>query len=491
MNDLPDLFITHFRIETPNSSRWNMMPFVFLGGAFVKKNTRKWLKEIEYLPLVENRIKFVESLKDHSIELLDRGTSQHSVLVYLDKLKSFFTFIDKNKQPLNTPLNVRQALYDYAEHEFNRASLGKIEHLTAYRSIEFVSAQINEAIAGVNFDIKHTRLKRKRRSRRAISRNAEKVLLHDATKLAKFCFEITQNFDPKDLISGKLPIEINVSRELKKTLVNLTPKKKKRAELNDDFFNTHAALAFNHRVSAELMVFLAMTIQNITPTLNLKREKFYYKPLNDKYEVREYKARKGGEIIFSIPKPYKPYFENYLQFLEEYAPNAEWVFPFLEKGKGFTKRQIRCIEPFRRLCNINQIPWTPPREFRKIGQNVLMRLCSNEKTAAEYAGHGVAVFRNYYETPSLQRAGDEITRFWNENDPLFHGTPKVSLFGSPCIGIPESIQAASGRLPAPDCITPTGCIGCKHYRDEDSFEYVWNLYSFRYLKIIESSSHRT
>lgn len=38
----------------------------------------------------------------------------------------------------------------------------------------------------------------------------------------------------------------------------------------------------------------------------------------------------------------------------------------------------------------------------------------------------------------------------------------------------------------PDCLTPSGCLWCKHLRDVDSFEYVWSLVSFRYLKSFES-----
>lgn len=57
--------------------------------------------------------------------------------------------------------------------------------------------------------------------------------------------------------------------------------------------------------------------------------------------------------------------------------------------------------------------------------------------------------------------------------------------------MPKAVENASKYLPKPDCITPTGCINCEHYRDIESFNYVWGLVSIKFLMIIESSSYRT
>jgi hypothetical protein len=462
MNDLPDLKIVHHRIENQNSLIWDMTPFIFKEGTKVNRSKNDWLKKVTELPLANDRVDTIYTLKEHA---------------------------DKENKCLDSSDAINQALYDYSEYEFNRTLLGKLKPGSAYHNTHQIALFIKTAFDGINFNIKHTRLKKDKNSRRAINRNTEKALISDASKLARFCFGITQNFKLKDLERGTLPIYVNLKTP--KQSINLTPQIKMPRTETKGFLHTAACHGINNRISAELMIFLAMTVQNIAPTLKLTRAKFDYKPLGDKYEIREYKYRRGGEVLFKIPKQYRPYFEKYLNFINKYAPNSKWLFPFLQKGIGYQKRSDGDIITFKRICTSNQIPWISPKKFRHIGLNILMRLCSDEETSAEYANHGIAVFRASYEFPSLQRAIIEVTQFWEKNDPLNHGRPMISLFNTPCNGMPEPINDATSKLPKPDCISPTGCIGCKHYRDEESLDYVWNLHSFKYLKIIESSSHRT
>ncbi len=491
MNKLPDLTIVHHRIENQKAPTWNLMPFIYQNGIKVNRQKTNWTDDLVILPIINSRIEIFFALKEYAIGLLDFGTTQASLKNYIYKLKYLIRYIDENSKDFDTPEAIGHVLYGYAEYEFERTLQKKIKPASAYHNVNQVAVFLKGAIEGIDFDIKHTRLKNERTSRRAISRSAEKAMLSDAAKLARFCFDITQNFLPTSLTTGKLPIKINISSELTKKSINLTPRKKQPTIVEENFINTHAAQAFNNRVSAELMIFLAMTVQNIAPTLKLLRTKFDYKPLGEQYEIREYKNRRGGEVLFKIPKPYKPYFHAYLSFIDEYAPNSTLLFPFLQKNIGYRKRTDADFASFKNICISNDIPWTAPTQFRKIGLNILMRLCSDEESSAEYANHGVTVFRQSYEFPSLQRAIIEVTRFWEKNDPLTHGRPKVSLFNTPCNGMPEPIEDATNKLPEPNCISPTGCIGCKHYRDDNSLDYIWNLLSFKYLKTIESSSHRT
>jgi len=490
LNKLPDLIVKHKNIEENELQVWNLTPFIYLGGSKVRR-VGDWLSKVDKLPIITERIEVIQIIKEHMVGILNSGASYRTVATLLNQLKVFIKFIDEYSKNLATPEEIEKALYDYAEYEYIRYTHKKIKIITAYTGTYFTYTLFCGAFEDVKFNINHTRLKKTTKSQRAISREADKVMLSSASMLARFCFDITNNFNPESLNQGVLPIKIKVRNELLKKSVNLTPYQKNSITTNKSFFYTEAAHAFNNRVAAELVIFLAMTIQNISPTYNLRIEKFNFKPIGEKYEVREYKGRRGGEVIFRIPKSYKSHFEQYLDFIHKYAPESKWLFPFLKKGIGYTKRNDKVITNFKMLCIRHQIPWTPLNRFRKIGENVLMRFCSDEQTAADYANHGVATFRQSYEFPSLQRAMIEVGRFWDKNDPLTHGAPKISLFNTPCRGIPKEIDRLTNKLPKPDCITPTGCIGCMHYRDEESLDYVWNLHSFKYLKIIESSSHRT
>lgn len=487
---LPNLIVKHPNIIENNLQVWNLTPFIYLRGAKVTR-VGDWLFKVERLPIISERIETIQALKEHVIDLLNFGSSIESIKVYLNNLKAFIIFVDKKNLDLDTAKAIDKALYDYAEYKFSLYNNKKIKMLSAYKQAGFLQVIFTGAFEGVNFNVKYTRLERSEASARAVGREAEKVMFSDSTKLSRFCFDIVNNFNPKCLLSGNLPIKVNVGDGLSKELVNLTPHKKNSITTNKNFKNTHAAQAFNNRVCAESIIFLAMTTQNVGVTHNLRLEKFSFKPIGEKYEAREFKHRKGGEVIFKIPKPYRPHFERYLDFIREYAPESKWLFPFLKKGTGYIKRKNSSFETFRNLCNNHKIPWIPPSYFRKISENLIMRCSSDEQITADHANHAIATFRERYEFPSLQRAMIEVGRFWSKNDPLTHGVPKVSLFNTPCSGIPKEMHGSTNKLPKPDCITPTGCIGCMHYRDEDSLDYVWNLYSFKYLKIIESNSHRS
>ena len=484
-----DLRVKHKRISNPNSSKWDLSPIAFERGS--KASSKEIILKTRYYQdddsVIHHKMETASLLKYHAETLIDSGSSVTSVGGALNDIKRFFSYFYENQYGIHNVENIRQAIFDYSEHQFARASLRKIKHQSAYQLIGSISHFLNGVFEDLQFEIGQTRLKKESKPLRALSREADKVILSEAHRLAKFCFDITQNFDPSMLRSGYLPIIIQANNQE----INLTLGRKKLLKVDADFKQTSAYLAFNLRVTAEVFMFLGMTVQKQAPAYNLKRSTFAYKSLGDTYEVREYKNRRGGDVLFKIPRPYKFYFEKYLSFLDEYAPDSEWLFPHLEKFKGFRKRTDIETSKFKRFCLRYKIPWVKPSAFRKIGENILMRLASDEKTASDYANHAVSTFRQHYEFPSLQRAMIEIGRFWNGNDPLTHGKPKVSLFNSPCNGIPLSIDDEKHDLPKPDCITPTGCIGCKHYRDEDSFEYVWGLYSFKFLKIIESSSHHT
>lgn len=489
-NNLPDLRVNHHKIDNPEFADWNLTAWIYKGGTKIRYNRANFLDELAQLPLKsEAFISIVEQCKSHAEGMLNSGASQASISNQIKSLKAFFGYADTQREQLDSVESIRQMLFVFSEYEFTRGALKIIKPNSAYYTISECTSFLNGVFEDLQFNIKQTRLKRVKKSRRALGRNAERVKLSDSAKLANFCYELTKNFKPPSLTSGSLPIFVTINKKE----VNLTSAsgRKHRDLVDKDFTQTSAYHGFNARISAEVMMFLAMTIQNQAPAYQLKRVKFDYKPLDEKYEVREFKARRGGEVLFTIPKPYRPYFESYLAFLDSYAPNSEWLFPQLLKGKGFKKRNFHDTAKLARLSTRYEVPWVCPSSFRSIGENLLMRMASDAKTAADYAGHAVATFRQSYEFPSLQRAMIQIGRFWDENDPLTQGKQTVSLFNSPCNGKPKLIADATDKLPKPDCINPAGCIGCANFRDDDSLDYVWNLHSFRYLEIIASSSHRT
>jgi hypothetical protein len=480
------LNVTHHRIDNPDSAVWCLTPIIHKGGVEVINTKNTYLEDVVLLPLKNDwTINLAKQLKSHLEGLLESGISSRTLRTNIIALKAFIRFLDKANNELCSVEDLTHSLFAYSELLLTRVNLKEIKNMTAYDAIARCAALLNGAVEDFKFDVAHTRVKKEKKSRRALGREAEKVMLTEAAKLANFCFELTKNFKASSLTTGMLPIYVKANDKL----INFTPARVETAKVSQDFSQTAAYMAFNFRVVAEVFIFLGMTLQNQAPTYNLKRVKFNYKPLGDNYEVREYKHRRGGEVLFKIPKPYRSHFEDYLLFIDNYAPKSKWLFPYLEKYKGFKKRTDQNTSRFKSLCSRYDVPWIKPSAFRSIGENILLRLSSDEQTAADYANHAIATFRDSYELPSLQRAMVEVTRFWNESDPLNKSGLTVSLFNSPCDGVPTLIEEDMGMLPKPDCISPTGCIGCSHYRDEESLEYVWGLLSFKYLKIIEASSY--
>lgn len=490
--NLPNLTVMHRRIESPQSSSWDLTPLAFNGGANVSKGNKNYLVKVYRLPVVEHRVKWLVIAKEHLEGCLDIGEmASASAKNYIEKLSAFISFCDEKCISIETDSDIQDAFYTFAECQFTREQQKKVNFKqgSGYQAC-FPMSKLLSAITELNsIDIKSTRLKQKRNSRRAISREADKTNLEDAAKFAKFAYDICNNFEPESLNSKKLPILIKVRKELTITEINLTPVIKDDTVVSGEYTETAARYAFNHRVAFECLMFLAMTMQNPAPTFNLRMQDFDFKPMGENYEVRAFKNRRGGEVLFKIPKPYRTSFEAYLTFIREHADGAGHLFPMLTHEGAYRKRRDCDWASVKTLTIDYSIPFIAPRTFRKIGLNILLRLSSDEQATADHGNHGLETFRESYEFPSQQRAAVELTRFWDANDPLEHGEPKLSLFSTGCTGEPVPFDDATDKLAKPDCLTPSGCMGCKNYRDEDSLVYVWNLFSFRYLKVIESSSY--
>ncbi|MBE0471024.1 MAG: hypothetical protein IBX55_16135 [Methyloprofundus sp.] len=477
-----DFIIEHSRIikKTP---AWDLNNLIHIEGTEVYRNKKNWRDEVDCLPVATDRIWLINGLKEYFRGLLDTGSSVNTIVHTIRVFAAFISFIDKNKRTISDVNELEKNIYDYAEYLYQRECRKEIASGLGYSHFIIITKPLNDALE-IALDVRNSRLTKKVKARRAVPREADKMNLEQAAKLAKFAYDITQNFNPDDLHNLESSVFVKVRDSILEEPVNLTPRIGKGRPNSSNS-------AFNHRVSAEIMVFLAMTTANISIAHNLKRCRFDYK-LNrtgDKYELREFKHRKGGEVLIRIPKSYRSSFESYLAFLDDHAQNSEWVFPYLNFQGEFNKRIDNSFTRFQQLCKKHNIPWVAPSIFRKTGLNLLLRLSASEDAAADHGSHAVKTFRESYEFPSQQRAMVEIARFWDESDPLAHGKPKVSLFGTPCSGNPEPFSDVAGELVKPDCQTPTGCINCKHYRDEESLDYVWNLCSFRYLKIIESNSY--
>lgn len=487
MNELPDLVVTHKRLENQNSPIWNMRAFVYEGGLKVLNNKYTKSNAFSGLNLATDRIWIIKEIIDYFEERLECGHSENTIRTHIYRFRLFIKYCEEKSLRLATKDKVEEAYFLYAEYLYTK------KQKTAYVLALHIGTILSEATKNIRIHVNNTRIKKPKRSKKTLSREADKVNLTESSKLGWLIYDISENFDEKCLSENKFPIYVTVRTELIASgKVSITPQVKTGNKIINKelvFPNSQAKQAFNTKVVSECLFFLAMTTCNPQSAFNLKREEFSYKPLGQTYQVRTYKHRRKGEILFTIPKIYRAKFERYLKFLRVHASETEWLFPFIDISGKYIKRSSSQWDGLRYLCKSSGVPWVEPRSFRKTSLNLLLRLTANENLVSEIANHAVETFQDNYKLPSQQRALVEITRFWDSNDPLVFGSPKVSLFNTHCNGEPNQVENMPVEIAKPDCLTPSGCFWCKHFRDENSFDYIWNIHSYRFLKVIESSSY--
>jgi integrase len=151
----------------------------------------------------------------------------------------------------------------------------------------------------------------------------------------------------------------------------------------------------------------------------------------DGYQVKEYKARRGGTVLFEIFSEYKPHFERYLAWRRQLFPHSNRLFPFIGI-RGRRPDRVVDSHRLREACKGLGLPFVSPRALRNTRVNWLLRMTGDPDLTAEMAQHTKRTLLEVYERPSLQRAMVEVTRFWSEFDP--HLARTLAIAPGSCAG---------------------------------------------------------
>jgi hypothetical protein len=223
---------------------------------------------------------------------------------------------------------------------------------------------------------------------------------------------------------------------------------------------------------------------NVAQAHQLKLTQFCYKSTIDGYEVRDYKHRRQGEVLFEIFAGYKVHFERYLAWRNSVFASepTNRVFPFVWQGAtGLRPLVFRLMR--RVICPAAGIPFVSPQKLRKTRVNWLLRQSRDPAQTAEQAQHTKETLLRVYEQPSLQIAQCESFSFGKitirdcaglccpVRRPAF-ATAFLSLFQT-------CLRGAKARL-----LLPWRLLFCSHHRDIDSEDYVWSMASMRYLNTV-------
>jgi len=502
-----------FREYSANFSR-----FLKKGGAAIRSRTfylSKDLSAFKLQPKPERREVLAASV-EYFETLLVKGVPKASVVTKMDNMNRFMKFVDRKDLKL-TKETLGSAYLAYAEDLFVKTQMKprKLGPMTALGYGLELSEVFSDVLdlSGYEKLFYKTRLTRISQKAGKKAPKFEKQNLEETFRIGRLVTALSANLTP-DVILGPMPVSFSVDLggdwvEKEITLnpyrlgegswiysQDVAPQRthaqnmhlKLRGAISSLEESPYRRLLFMLRVISEFYIFLAQSGANLSVASELRRDKMKYRSYGDRWLVKAYKRRRGGEVEFEIFKEYRPYFKRYISFLERMLPDSDRLFPKLGRQAEEVDQPVSLALQLKRLTKQMGVPYVPPSSIRKTRTNWYLRRSGDETLTAEQNQHTKEVLREQYEAPSQQKAMGQITRFWNEFDPIKKGEVDKSASGGECNGIPEESDAKPPSVVSPNCINPTGCLWCKNLRDVDSFDFVWSLISFRYLKTLEAGS---
>lgn len=500
---IPDLSFPMVEYGKQETS-WNLSILLFKGGA--KAHSKSVIKRIAAgelgRPLPE-RIELVTRIHEAMTARLVGGGSSRSAFSTLRRLREFFSWADEFGQELS--LNTVEDCYrHWCDFLINRLRLKAIKNKTAYNAGIAVSSILDSALERSHPLITTSRLRPQKRAFRAVGVAADKQNLGDTFAFGHLCLDIIDGLS-LDAIYGSLPVNIPLRNggflelwsrlQKSSTLVTLRPGYKNKyltrsvLKLRAEWEAEHSLRTrfplVNIRIEAELLVFIAQTGMNLSQAHNLRRTQYSYKSTIDGYEVRDYKERRQGEVLFEIFSEYKRVFNAYLAWRDAlFGATTDLLFPFVRIFGALASKPPLFGRLRENLCVQAGIRFVGPQILRKTRINWLLRRSRNTELSAEQAQHTKQTLLRIYEEPSLQVTQVEIIQFWQKNDPRLGLNPMPCPAPGICDGVPKSIIDLPPEAPKANCVQPAGCLFCEHHRDIDNEDYVWSLASMRFLNTV-------
>jgi hypothetical protein len=458
-------------------------------------------------PLPE-RMDLVKQAHDAILGKLAMGGSVATAKTQVKNLTTFFRWVDDASLDLN--LQTVHTHYIHWTDALHRLNVAKRMAVSTIYTLGRSVGQILDYVLDRETPILElTRLREPKGRKSPQGRVADKQNLESTFAFGHLLQDICDGL-PLSSLSGVRPVRVPLRaggelllmgglHEPSPELVDRTPymerrrlaeEKRRRSIVKRDKILESGRVLVNMRILAELLMFIGQTGMSLSQAHQLQLRHFSYASDVDGYKVRDYKARRGGEVLFEIFKEYRNHFERYLEWRRTLFPDDSRLFPLLR-----TIGTLTSLRPYfgqiQQACKDAGVDWMPPKLLRSTRVNWLLRRSGDPDLTSEMAQHQKQTLLRHYEVPSQQRAIGEVTRFWLTADPtLCKANPMPSAAPGSCNGYPSTISFKPAPATTPDCIHPSGCLWCEHHRDIDAFDYVWALACFRHLKSIELSRNR-
>lgn len=487
--------------ETP----WDLSCLLYHGGAGT--NVRKFAENRRNGSLTGlqlERLNLVTEIHQVMIDKLTIGGSRDSTKSSIRTIRELFNWAEKEGFPLNKDC-ITQAYMAWSDFLWHQSKVHKkISPVSAYSKSAMASIILNEVLQRITPLIAETRLHHPSKGKNPVAQRDDKQSLEEVLNFGNVLHKICDTLTLDVVMYGPSPVEVLWDNGQDKPAslkfydyqgvvhagveyrilarTNKTPEFSKLQEWQTEpHYKTRAPIV-NRRIEAELLIFIAQTSMNNSQACKLLLRKFRYDSYTDGYQVRDRKERRKGEVLFEIFADYKPHFERYLAWRRELFPESDKLFPFIcQHGIG----DVWTFQSgLRNKFTDNNLVFLSPRKLRNNKVNWLLRKTGDPDLTAEMAQHSKETLLSVYEVPSLHKSMVEISRYWNTHDVASHGLASVAP--GRCNGHPVKSTTIEYDI-EPDCLRPSGCIGCEQHRDIDSEDHVWALASFRHLKIIELS----
>jgi len=447
-------------------------------------------------PLKE-RFELIHAIHEEMNASLIAGGSQQTVKSNFSFIRIFIGYIDQSNFELS--IHSGMAAYrEWADHLYARVLRKEITANTAYTIAAKVSNILSPICGNGQSLLVTTRLLPSLTHKNSSA--PDKQDLNHISALCHLLMDITNGLGVES-IYGPLPVEIVLSNgsvlhewsKLRKAddVKSLSSHYKggkwvtksviatRSSHENDRSLRTRYPLT-NLRLEAELLIFISQTGMNLAEAHQIKIAQFSYKSSIDGYQVREYKNRRKGEVLFEIFSEYRNHFERYLNWRKKIFNNtSDLLFPFI-RYFGRALDTPPSFDRIKNICKTIDVPYYGPQQLRKTRINWMLRKSRDPDLTAEQAAHTKEVLHRIYEEANHQVFKAEIIQFWKKTDPTLQQIGPAPGPGI-CDGIPTAIPRMPPEAPNPDCIHPGGCLFCQNHRDIDSQDYVWSTASMKHL----------
>lgn len=496
---IPDLtfpMIEFGKTSTP----WDLRPLLYKGGAMALSRKAASLIDGGALgPQIVERIDLVQRIHEEITASIVGGGSWSTTETQIRNLRYFFGYADEEGLSMNMEA-VASTYIQWSDHLLNRVRVNKdLSELCAYSWGSITGQVLDKILERTTPILVSTRLTMQPKRKRVRGVEADKQRLDETFAFGYALLDIIDALHLKALW-GPLPLQIRLrsGKEWEEWSGLIPLEKLKCSNPNNAGLRFHAKESklkrldwekdrtlrtryplVNLRIEAEMLIFIGQTGMNLSQVHKLKVTQYSYKPCIDGYEVRAYKNRRGGEVLFEIFSEYREVFERYINWRTKVFPdNPEGLlFPLYRVGRH--EDTPSTYPRMHEICKKIGLRFIPASRLRNTRVNWLLRRSRDPDLTAEMDQHQKQTLLRIYEESSMQVTMTEVTRFWLTADPSFE-CPAPGV----CDGVPVPVADIPPEAPNPDCIRPAGCLWCDHHRDIDSEDYVWSMASMRHLHTI-------